>query len=202
MAAVPEIAQEFQKRANKRMWGLQEPQTNTSLTLTVGDFVATKTAVQTGAVRVGDDFHAWLLDQASALRHLQPDSLDWRNLAEELEAMGRSEESALESYLVVLLKHLLKWRYQANKRTGSWEASIENSRDQITRLLQRSPSLKSKIEEACGVAYRLARRKAGAQMGFRKREWESALPASCEWTHDKVRDVAFWPDQFTPSTDN
>jgi hypothetical protein len=76
-----------------------------------------------------DDFYGWLLDQASALQRLRPDSLDWQNLAEELEAMGRSEENALESYLVVLLKHLLKCRYQPGKITGSWEASIENSRE-------------------------------------------------------------------------
>ena len=94
----------------------------------------TITAVQSPTVPIDDDFYGWLLEQASALRRLRPDLLDWRNLAEELEAMGRSEENALISHLVVLLKQLLKWRYQANKRTGSWEASIENSRDDIDHL--------------------------------------------------------------------
>jgi Domain of unknown function DUF29 len=125
--------------------------------------------------------------------------MDWQNLAEELEAMGRSEESSLESYLVVLPKHLLKWRYQANKRTGSWEASIENARDRINHLLRRWLSLRSKIDESFDVAYRLARRKAGAQMGLNKRQWESALPASSEWPLDKALAAEFWPDAAIPS---
>ena len=162
--------------------------------------VTAKTSAREPAVRRGptvqidDDFYGWLHDQASALRRLRPDSLDWQNLAEELEGMERNEESSLESYLVVLLKHLLKWRYQANKRTGSWEASIENARDRINRLLRRSPSLRSKIDESFDVAYRLARRKAGAQMGLNKDQWESALPASSEWPLDKVLAAEFWPD--------
>ena len=204
MAAAPNIVQQVQERANKRMLPVpQVPQTNTSLTLTVGGSRTTKATVQTDVVRIDDDFYAWLLDQASALRRLQPDSLDWENLAEELEAMGRSEENGLESYLVVLLKHLLKWRYQPEKRTGSWEASIENSREQISRRLQRSPSLKSKQDEVFLVAYRLARRRAGAQMGMRKQEWEIQLPASCEWSLEKeVLDAAFWPDEVNSLRQN
>ena len=51
------------------------------------------------AASIDVDFYAWLHDQASALRRLRPGALDWKNLAEELEAMGRSEESTLESHL-------------------------------------------------------------------------------------------------------
>jgi len=145
------------------------------------------------AVSIDADFYGWLHDQASVLRRLRPSALDWRNLAEELEAMGRSEENALESYLIVLLKHLLKWRYQPMKRTGSWEASIENSRDHIDDLLKRSPSLKSKIDQVFNVAYRHARREAGAEMDLNKAQWEQSLPVSCEWTLETVRNDAFWP---------
>ncbi len=140
------------------------------------------------------DFHAWADAQASKLRQLQPAGLDWRNLIEELEGMARSDERALESFLAVLLIHLLKYRYERNKRSGSWEASIENSRDQIDYLLERSPSLVNKIGAAFPRAYRLARRRAGAEMGLRKREWEAKLPASCEWRLEQVRDSDFWPD--------
>jgi Domain of unknown function DUF29 len=86
------------------------------------------------------DFRAWADAQASILRRLQPADLDWRNLIEELEGMARSDERALVSQLVVLLMHLLKWRYQSSKRSSSCEASIENSRDEIDYLLQNSPS--------------------------------------------------------------
>jgi len=154
------------------------------------------------AVSIDVDFCAWLDDQASALRRLRPGALDWENLAEELEAMGRGEENALESHLTNLLIHLLKWRYQPNKRTGSWEATIENSRDHITQLLQRSPSLKSKIDDAFWSVYRHARREAGGQMGLTKREWERCLPVSCEWSLKTACDDDFWPDSSDSPIEN
>jgi hypothetical protein len=99
-----------------------------------------------GAPRAAEkDFMAWLLDQAAALRLRHHQAIDCDDLAEELEAMARSEEHGLESFLEVLLVHLLKWAYQPERRSGSWEASIENARDRIAARLQRSPSLKPKL---------------------------------------------------------
>jgi uncharacterized protein DUF29 len=178
----------------------QSPFAVSNTTIGVPTFAGTPNAVAPTALAVSepkvqiDDFYGWLLDQASKLRRSRPDSLDWENLAEELEAMGRSEESALESHLENLLIHLLKWRYQPNKRTGSWEATIENSRERVVRLLDRSPSLKSKIDEAFREAYRTARREAGGQMNLSKREWEGCLPDPCEWNLQTVQDPNFWPD--------
>jgi hypothetical protein len=148
------------------------------------------------------DYYGWIQRNVHAIREGRVQEVDWANIAEELEAMGRSEESALESHLANLLVHLLKWRYQPSKRTGSWEASIENSRDRIVRLLQRSPSLKSKIDEAFHTAYRLARRDAGGEMGLSKREWERVLPLSCEWSLGTIRDDSFWPDPSDTPVEN
>jgi hypothetical protein len=85
---------------------VKEPETNISRTLAVtgNAAVTTTSAVELSpAVQIDADFYGWLHDQASTLRHLRPRALDWQNLAEELEAMSRSEENALESYLVALL---------------------------------------------------------------------------------------------------
>jgi hypothetical protein len=145
------------------------------------------------AETIETDYYAWLLEQARALRQSRPEAVDWENIAEEFEGMARNEERALESYLVVLMSHLLKYRYQADKVTGSWEASIENSRDRIAELLLRSPSLKSKLEESFKDAFPLARREAGAEIGLRKLEWERLLPKACEWTLDEILASDFWP---------
>ncbi|HEX4208961.1 MAG TPA: DUF29 domain-containing protein [Candidatus Binataceae bacterium] len=150
-------------------------------------------SLREGAAIIDADYYAWLVAQAHTLRRSRPEFLDWENLAEELEGTARHEERALESYLVVLLSHLLKYRYQASKVSGSWEASIENSRERVARLLHRSPSLKSKLEEIIAEAYPLARREAGAEMGLRKRDWERRLPKSCEWTLETILDANFWP---------
>jgi hypothetical protein len=53
------------------------------------------------------DFYAWTQEQAQALRARQGEALDWNNLAEEIESMGRSDADALASQLTRLLMHLL-----------------------------------------------------------------------------------------------
>ena len=147
----------------------------------------------TSSAQIEEDFYGWLLAQASALRARGDGPIDWENVAEELEGMGRNEENSLQSYLERLLLHLLKYAYQPDKITPSWESSIENSRDRIRLLFKRSPSLKSKIEELFEDAYPLARRQAGAQMRMRKRQREARLPKICPWPLKTVLDPDFWP---------
>ena len=71
------------------------------------------------------DFYAWASQQAELLRQQQASGLDWTNLAEEIEAMGRSEKRQLASRLEVLMMHLLKWQYQPNFRSRSWQLTIQ-----------------------------------------------------------------------------
>ncbi len=59
--------------------------------------------------------------QAEYLRKGYWAGLDVENLVEELEALGRSEQRELGSYLQVLLVHILKCQYQPEQRTKSWD---------------------------------------------------------------------------------
>jgi uncharacterized protein DUF29 len=145
------------------------------------------------AVCKDGDLHRWFLDQAAALRARRYNSVDWERLAEELEAMAKGEERGLASQLQRLLTHLLKCAYQSNRKTGSWEASIENARDEIEDYLQTSPSLRTQLGELATRAYLRARRTAGAQMGLNKRQWEKRLPESCPWSLSDVLRHEFWP---------
>src|SRR5690242_10540647 len=141
-----------------------------------------------------DDYFAWVNAQAALLRQVQPEWLDWRNLAEEVDDLGRSEQRALESHLEILLIHLLKWRYQPGRRSSSWEVSILNPRDHVEEVLGVSPSLKTRLVEALEHAYRRARREAGRQMKMDRRQWEAKLPAAREWTVEQVLDPDYWPE--------
>ena len=152
-----------------------------------------KPQVAHAAHDVERDYCDWLREQSRALREHRPTFLDWQNLAEELEAMARSEERALGSQLERLLVHLLKWAYQPQERSGSWEASIDNARDTIEECLESSPSLAGKLAAVAERAYRRARRTAGAEMGFDKRHWSRLLPQACPWPVERVRDARFWP---------
>jgi hypothetical protein len=71
------------------------------------------------------DFYGWTQQQAHLLKTGCLSSLDVANLIEEIETMGRSEKRELDSRLMVLLVHLLKWKYQPKRRGRSWELTIQ-----------------------------------------------------------------------------
>ena len=104
-----------------------------------------------------NDFHAWTQEQVNLLKTQQWDTLDTVNLIEELETLGRKERQELRNRLAVLLGHLLKWQFQAEKRSSSWLSTIREQRIQIKLLLEDSPSLKPYILEIFNECYQDAR---------------------------------------------
>src|ERR1700730_18360243 len=115
------------------------------------------------------DYYGWLRQQARALREHPPAFLGWRKRADGRGGMPRGEERGFGTQLERLLVHLLKWPYQPEKRSGSWEASIENARDAIEECLEGSPSLASRLGALGERAYRRARRPGGGGMGLHTR---------------------------------
>ncbi len=90
------------------------------------------------------DFVRWTEEQAQHLQKNELDAIDWKNIQEEIIALGRSEKHELENRLEVLLEHLLKRTYiDSVYDNRGWEITIKEQRKQIRRLLRDSPSLKS-----------------------------------------------------------
>ncbi len=128
------------------------------------------------------DFYAWANEQAGLLRAGKLSSADIANIAEEIETLGRSEKRELVSRLTVLLQHLLKWRFQPERRGRSWELSIANARDELTDHLDENPSLKAMLPEAIATGYRRARRSAEQEKGLPG----NTFPVECPWTFDQA----------------
>lgn len=135
------------------------------------------------------DFCAWSADQAHRLRGLRPEGLDWENLAEEVESLGRSDRRAVGSNLKIMLEHLIKWRYQPDRRTSSWRDSIEEHRDRISRILDDCPSLAPLATEILEQEYRKARRKAIRDTGLAS----DNLPDCSPFTAEQVLDPDHLP---------
>jgi len=68
-------------------------------------------------------------------------ALDVEHLAEEVEDLRKTERRAVRSQLRLILSHLLKWRYQPDKRTDSWRSTIANGRVLVQEDLEDLPSL-------------------------------------------------------------
>ena len=109
------------------------------------------------------DFVLWSERQAQLLRSQKFDQLDLPNLLEELDAMGASQRKELRSRLVVLLMHLLKCRYQPERKSASWIATLGEQRTQILLSLEQSPSLGKDLEVTASAVYHLALKRAAQE---------------------------------------
>lgn len=87
------------------------------------------------------DYLQWIETTVEKLQRQDYTDVDWENLIEEIADMGRSERRSLKSSLIVILVHLLKWQFQPERRSGSWEGSIIEHRRRVRDALQDSPSL-------------------------------------------------------------
>lgn len=136
------------------------------------------------------DFYSWTQQQASLLKARQLSELDFDNLIEEIETMGRSEKHALESRLAVLLAHLLKWKYQPERRGRSWQLTLKEQRIKLAKLLKTNPGLKSEMDEILTDAYQLAIVKAAKETHFD----EAIFPLQCPWELSQIIHADFYPD--------
>lgn len=101
-------------------------------------------------------------------------------LDELYENMSNADKRALESQLVRLMVHILKWRYQPQKRSTSWVRTIVNARREIQKLQKYMPSLNEQfIENSWQESFADATEEAKAEMNLsRKDKFE---PAPLTW---------------------
>jgi len=123
-----------------------------------------------------DDFYAWTQEQAQLLRTGKFNQIDFHYIAEEIEDMGRSEKRELESRLELLLMHLLKWQFQPNLRSRSWQLIIKEQRLRLEKLLAENPSLKSFLADSLEKIYQLAIISAERETGL------SSFPQICPYS--------------------
>jgi hypothetical protein len=133
------------------------------------------------------DYQKWIDTTIEKLRLQDYSNIDWENLIEEIEDMGRSERKSLKSNLIVVLTHLLKWQYQPEFRSGSWKGSIVEHRRRIREALSDSPSLKPYLEEVFAGCYLDAVEQASAETGLPV----ETFPQECPYTSAEVLNSNF-----------
>ncbi len=103
------------------------------------------------------DFLLWTQDAVAKIKARDFDHVDFENLIEEIEALGRSEKKELASRLETLLAHLLKRIYiDMPQEFNEWERTIREQRRRLTQALKKTPSLKSVWDELFDDAWELA----------------------------------------------
>ena len=139
------------------------------------------------------DVCAWVDRVSSLIREKRFEELndeDLEHIADEVEDVGKSEQRELANRMVVLLAHLLKWKYQPLRRGSSWELTIKNQRQEIKDDLVDTPSLKTRLsdEEWIRRVWRNAVYEATRETAL------TDFPNSMPWTFEQALDDTFLPD--------
>lgn len=144
-----------------------------------------------------EDFYAWTQSQAAALRHAAERrvnlDLDFENLAEEIESLGREQRHAIESALRLILLHLAKlvWSPAEPPRAG-WEHEVGEFRIQLDKRLRDNPGLKPHLPRLFADAWSDARRLATRELA--RDGVTEPMPDACPFRIEQIRDPDWWPD--------
>ena len=136
-----------------------------------------------------EDFFEWTRQNAELLRSGRLDQADIAHVAEEIEDMGKRDLRELHSRVQVLLIHLMKWRFQPEKRSASWHRTIAAQRIKLRRLLQQSPGFRRRIYAHLAENYEDAVHLAAIETGLLR----NRFPGECPCTVEQILDPEFLP---------
>lgn len=136
------------------------------------------------------DTYTWAMRQADALRRRSANEIDWENVAEEIESVGKTEARELRSRYALVLLHLLNWLFQPEKRSASWEITTKLQRALAAEHLADNPGLKPRQGELLGKAYVEARANAALETGLPL----EAFPETNPFTLAQAMNPDFWPE--------
>jgi uncharacterized membrane protein YgaE (UPF0421/DUF939 family) len=140
--------------------------------------IAVKTLYET-------DFNLWLEETALLIKEGHLERLDIKNLLEEIEGMSRREKDAVESNLIRVMQHLLKWNYQPQKRSPSWAYTIIEHSRRLNMAFKNSPSLKRYFDDVFDECYTAACQAASVETQLSL----VTFPKSCPFSKSDVLDI-------------
>jgi len=146
-----------------------------------------------------NDYSEWAKKTAQLLKAGRFVELDMPHLLAELSDMGKAESNELESRLIILLAHLLKWQYQYQQLSErwqefdgrSWRATIIEQRLRLKRRLRKSPGLKANLSASIADAYPDALNLAAKETQLSK----NIFPEQCTYAITDILDEDFYPVQ-------
>ncbi len=133
--------------------------------------------------KIERDYIDWLEEQVKNLKAHSFEKLDVENLIEELEALVRSERSAVKSFAYQIILHLLLvdcWKEESQRNKNHWNAEIISFQFQLNDRM--TTNLKNYLERELDKIYAKARKAATAKTGLSG----DRFPENCPYTLEKI----------------
>ena len=122
------------------------------------------------------DETAWLETMSALAAERRYTDLDYANLSEYLADMAKRDRRRCSlTRSVTLICHLLKWEFQAECRSGSWQGTILEAAAHRVQLLESDPD--NHAMAVLPQAYADGRKQAAAETGLAR----ETFPPECGW---------------------
>jgi hypothetical protein len=140
-----------------------------------------------------DDIVTWAEQQAAALRELagKPElsnAVDWENLIEEVETLGRTEWRSVESQLINALAHILKGFCDPDSPSRApWSIETGNFLQEARKDFRNSMRRKLQLGDVWNAAFE----KASRELLTYRRRIPPGVPRDCPFTLDEMLSTSF-----------
>jgi hypothetical protein len=126
-----------------------------------------------------------LLRRRAAGELVNEAELDWPNIAEEIESLGKTQARELASRIAAVILHLMKLQASpASDPRAGWRDTVQEQRDEIERLLSDAPTLRGRVPAIIARELERARRRA-----------RTALADHAEQSHIDLESVVYTEDK-------
>jgi hypothetical protein len=151
------------------------------------------------------DFYKWIMENVKFLKNREFDKVDWENVIEELESIGRRELRNAVEFMATILEHLYKYENFKEDESikDAWIDNINDARMELEYLFNDSPSLREKAQEKIDLAWKSAvkrliswfkypENKYLADKYFGKKPTEENFPKKCPYTFQQILEYEPW----------
>lgn len=126
------------------------------------------------------DGYTWAIEQANALRRRDFAAIDWENVIEEIEDVGRREQNYWQRHCARVIEHLLKiehYREATTEVLRHWSREVMDFRIQMSGAIVTNPGLKGQYKEMLAEAWRAGRAYAHRRLA----EYDESNDPSTVW---------------------
>ena len=135
------------------------------------------------------EYDRWLSETVRLLKNRQLEKLDYENLIEELEGLGRSERSAVKSLLLQIIIHLMLyqfWQSERERNANHWAGEIITFRVQLEDKL--TTNLHNYLADELPKIYQ------NALLIVQKKTQLNSLPEQCPYSLQQLLDKHWFPN--------
>jgi hypothetical protein len=125
------------------------------------------------------DETGWLEAMAQHIAEGRFDEIDYPHLEEYLTDMSMRDRRETWSRLVILVAHWLKWEYQPDHRSKSWQLTIVNQQRELMKIFA-SNTLRNHARDQLDDVYHHAVAEAALETGLPNPAFPSVNPRSLE----------------------